>query len=198
MALHALIPLKSFTNGKTRLAEALSATERASLIRSMFEHVVGAIEASGIAERIVLVGPEAPPPELAIEHFDDSGANLNDGLQSALDVSAAAGATRALVIHADLPELTRADVRQMASTLEDFELAIAPDRHGLGTNALALRLPVPIPFVFGTDSFARHCALAHAGGQSLAVVMRSGLANDVDTLADIRPLRIDASTTVKA
>ncbi len=102
-----------------------------------------------------------------------------------LDASAAVIAARAesrpwMVLHADLPLLTAADLRAATKLLGERGAVIAPSYDG-GTTLLAGAAPFQ-RFAYGPGSFVRHfAALPHAG-----VVIRRGLALDVDTLADLR------------
>ena len=75
----------------------------------------------------------------------------------------------------------------MAAMLDvEAEVAIAPDRHRLGTNALALRRAAQFTFAFGEASFARHRTAAPWS----AVIERPGLRFDVDTPADLQAARL--------
>jgi 2-phospho-L-lactate guanylyltransferase len=64
-------------------------------------------------------------------------------------------------------------------------VAIVPDRHGTGTNALALAPPDAIRPAFGEGSCARHLAAAREAGGPYAVEELSSLALDLDTPADV-------------
>jgi 2-phospho-L-lactate guanylyltransferase len=64
-------------------------------------------------------------------------------------------------------------------------VAIVPDRHGEGTNALVLRPPGAIRPAFGEGSCARHVAAARDGGIPHAVEELPSLALDLDTPADL-------------
>jgi len=59
--------------------------------------------------------------------------------------------------------------------------AIACDRHGIGTNAIAIADGRNFRFAFGWASFARHLT---EGGTGCARIVRPGLACDIDTPAD--------------
>jgi 2-phospho-L-lactate guanylyltransferase len=65
-------------------------------------------------------------------------------------------------------------------------VVIAPCHHSTGTNALFLRPADLIPFAFGPDSFAAHCASARAIGVEPTVYRTQSLAFDLDTPADWR------------
>ena len=64
-------------------------------------------------------------------------------------------------------------------------VAIVPDRHGTGTNALALSPPDAIVPSFGEGSCARHIAAARASGVAYNVEELPSLALDLDTPADV-------------
>jgi 2-phospho-L-lactate guanylyltransferase len=85
-----------------------------------------------------------------------------------------------LVIHADLPLLSVDDIAALL-TGDGASSAIAPDRHGSGTNALALVEPRGFDFAFGPNSFTRHCVAARGA----RIVTRLGLGLDIDTAADL-------------
>ena len=68
-------------------------------------------------------------------------------------------------------------------------IALAPDRAGLGTNALLTTPPSHAPLAFGVGSFARHQALARRAGVEPLIFHSPGLAFDVDTLPDLDELR---------
>src|SRR5207249_2798221 len=97
-----------------------------------------------------------------------------------------------------LPEVGAADVAALlaaGAALDGPGVALAPDHSGRGTNALLLRPPTAIVPRFGPDSFAAHRWAALAGGLPARVVMRPGLAADVDTPRDLARLGLGAGTT---
>ena len=105
-----------------------------------------------------------------------AGPGLNEGLREWYSVHRPG---RWLVILPDLPELEVQDLEELLAHCPGGGLALAPDRHRRGCNALAMFDCQP-ELVFGAGSFGRFQA------QELpqAVVERVGLANDVDTLDD--------------
>jgi 2-phospho-L-lactate guanylyltransferase len=90
------------------------------------------------------------------------------------------GSDRVVIVSADLPLLRSSDMDALLRSALAEGSAIAPDRHGTGTNALALVSARNCQFHFGRGSFA-----AHRGNMpAAAVVRRWGLALDVDTPHD--------------
>ncbi len=173
----AIIPLKPPGQRKTRLARRLSAAQRDRLAEDMFHHVASILRAVPSISEIALLS-ESPLPGWAARWIHDHGRGLN------VELSESAKTYRTqnlLVIHADLPRLEVADIFDL-TTARDTRSAIAPDRHGTGTNALAIRKEDSMSFAFGDHSFPRHLALAR---RPLRVVERIGLALDVDTPDDL-------------
>ncbi len=123
--------------------------------------------------------PCSAPPDSAwpmnIPLLDDPGTGLNPALHSALAQIAGKGADRMIVLFADLPRLTTQDVQLLAAA-PPGTIAIAPDRHGTGTNALSLPLPEAkaFTFAFGADSYALHHAEAERLGLPVEIDPQSG------------------------
>ena len=170
----ALVPFKPAGVRKTRLAAALSPEARDALAERMFFHVIGALERADLR----CAQHEFGEPE-AWRHswVADAGRGLNTELGAARDAMAAA---RLLVMHADLPFVSEADIAVLTAQAAGG-CAVAPDRHGAGTNALALQDFPDFTFGFGAGSLQAHVA---AGRGRALVVVREGLGFDVDTAAD--------------
>ena len=176
MSWTALIPLKQEGERKGRLAARLAPDERARLSRSMFDHVVRKLTATPGIGRITLLAPIAPE---GWRHawIRDEGRGLNEELAAfrAIEISG-----NLLIIHADLPLLARSDVEAALIAAAASGVAIAPDRHDRGTNALALTAGAAMQLRFGVDSFEQHLGQA----PEAAVLRREGLALDIDTPED--------------
>lgn len=178
MSWTALIPFKPGGGHKSRLSVRLSAEERARLARRMLDHVASVLSGSPrIGQVILLAG--TPPPGWTGGWIADQGRGLNAELEAARN---ALDARRLLVIHADLPGLMPDDISILLAAAEGCGAAIAPDRHGMGTNALALASGTSIAFAFGPGSFARHRAQL---SDTVAVIARPGLTEDIDEPADL-------------
>jgi 2-phospho-L-lactate guanylyltransferase len=197
----ALVPVRSLSSGKSRLAGVLDPTGRERLMRRM---VTGVIEAAFCSEAITDVIVVSPDDDvLVLTSGMDRVTSLRQpydqpGLLAGLDIGRsradAMGATGLLVLFGDLPLLTGADVRHLVRRA--VPVVIAPDRHGVGTNALLLRLSaVPagerFEFQFGDGSYARHVGEAHRLGLDVATSISAGTSFDLDTPADLTRLLDD-------
>jgi len=186
MTCWAIIPTKTPGDGKNRLSPVLDEIARSDLVRAMLAHVVSAIEAARNVDTLCLVGASRHGLPETLPLLDDPGQGLNPAIASAFNEALAGGATRVLIVHGDLPRISTQDVELLAAAAPG-SLAIAPDRHGRGTNALSLPLPEArdFTFAFGTDSFARHRAEAERLGLTIETIHSHGLAHDIDEPADL-------------
>ncbi len=173
----ALVPIKQGQGGKSRLAAALAGPQRADLAARMAAHVLDVLTGCGDIAATVILSParQAFP---GTTWARDEGRGLNAEIA---DFRAGFGAGPLLVVHADLPLLTAADIAALLEAAEAGGTALATDRVGQGTNALALADGRPFEFRFGHDSRAAHCAQFPA----MSVVQRDGLSADLDTPDDL-------------
>ena len=172
----ALVPIKSAGRRKTRLSAVLSEPARNDLADLMLHRVLAALAASPSVNEIIVLSSARPTGWSGRSSFDH-GRGLNTELSAiARDI-----AGRLMVVHADLPTLTPADVEAFATIGEDG-VAIASDRWSRGTNALAAREAGSLRFAFGPDSLALHKELM----PSAAIVHRAGLGLDLDLPGDLR------------
>jgi 2-phospho-L-lactate guanylyltransferase len=182
MTTWAVVPVKGFARGKSRLAPALADDARAGLARRLFEHVLDAL-AGGVDGILVATDADevAAAARGAAVRRDGDAVGLAAVVDAALADVAARGATRALVLMADLPRVTAADVRAVLAGLDRAPVVVVPDRHRRHTNALALAPPTRIATAFGTGaSFAAHRAAAGA-----IVLDNERIAWDVDEPGDL-------------
>lgn len=192
MTVWAIIPLKSPALGKTRLAGVLEPYKRYELVRSMALHVAHTALQSPHLARICILGtlPAGIDPQIA--HITEQGNSLNSSLQMCLHNIDKRECSRLLILHADLPQLTLANITALAD-LPQNTLGIAPDKNATGTNALSLPTAAAqssyFHFQFGLDSCALHQAEAARCGISISLIQHPTLAFDVDVPNDLAELK---------
>ena len=186
MNVWAIIPAKASLESKSRLAGALGPEERRSLVRAMVGHVVKAASDAANISHVCLLGPSRQGLSDDLPLLRDPGGGLNAAVQSAFAEAARQGAERVVFVAADLPQVTATELELMAAAPAG-EIAIAPDRHETGTNALSLPLPDAenFRFAFGPDSFALHRAEAQRLGLAMETIHGHGLARDIDEPDDL-------------
>jgi 2-phospho-L-lactate guanylyltransferase len=186
VSIWAVIPVKRLADGKSRLSAALAPDARIRLVQTMAAHVVAAAQAAPNIDHVCIVGPERLGLPGDIERIDDPGEGLNAALSHAVAALAERGATRIVAVAGDLPQVTGHDIALLAAA-PDGEIAIAPDRHGTGTNALSLPLPQAsdYAFTFGRDSFSHHHGEAERLGLAIETIHSLGLERDIDEPPDL-------------
>jgi 2-phospho-L-lactate guanylyltransferase len=103
---------------------------------------------------------------------------------------------RVLLVPGDTPLLDAAEVDALLDrcVADKLAVAIVPDRHGTGTNALVITPPDAMKPSFGPDSLARHVGLATEGQLAYRVEQVYSLAHDVDTPEDLAALATKLET----
>lgn len=188
----AIIPVKRFASAKRRLAGTLPAPARKELCRAMLGDVLDAIGKSSEIERILVVTSEwdLPVVEAAWTGVPDLRRSTHSkaagrGVKHAL----AEGAECVALLPGDCPLLDPAELDAALRRARPGRVAIVPDRHGTGTNALILTPPDAIEPAFGDGSRERHEKLARGFGHTVVVERLYSLSVDLDTYDDLAVLR---------
>lgn len=178
-----VIPVKSFSLGKQRLADALTPGQRAKLGKAMVEHVSNVVAESDLIPVLVTADPDVATwaAGRGIPSIPDRGDGLSVAATQGVDWAMRSG-SRWLILHSDLPMLTPVDLKAFAAAADSGD-AIAPSSDG-GTSAISST--DAIEFAFGAGSFHRHLGKL----SSPSVVARHGLLHDIDSPADLAAARI--------
>ena len=183
-----LLPFRGLVDPKSRLGSVLPPAARGHLALELLRQAVDAMLAGGVErlavitldERLTRAGLD-PRAEVIVQH----GRGLNAAVHEGQAWAMLGGADGLLTVLPDLPLFSSDDVRALlaAATLEGA--VIAPDRHGLGTNALLLSPPDAIPPSFGVDSAPRHRLALALADIPLTDIQRPGTHLDLDTPDDL-------------
>lgn len=192
MSVFAVVPVKDLIGTKSRLSPVVNPAGRAGLTLYMMCRVVEALREAGVAG-VGVVSPDPIVLDFARERDAVPVLQQSRGLNPALDEGRAwameRGAEALLVLPADLPLLVAADVRAVIEEAGTRPgVTISPDANRSGTNALLLRPPDAIPFLFGVGSFKAHCEAVRERGIELRVWENQHLGFDVDTTGDLEKL----------
>ena len=180
-----IIPVKPLELGKSRLAERLDPYERRALNHRFLDHVLSVADAFPGPGRTTVISRDPDVLDTARRRKmtaieEDGPGDLNAALRQAIAAVDPAAERDILIVPADLPFVTAADL----SALCRPPIALAPDRRGVGTNGLFMATPHRITLGFGPDSFKSHLDEARRLGLEPVVVDRPGLSFDVDTADD--------------
>jgi 2-phospho-L-lactate/phosphoenolpyruvate guanylyltransferase len=180
-----VVPIRSFSGAKSRLAGVLDPAAREALARDLATRLVGA--AGAVPLLVVSSAPEvkAWAAELDLEVVHDPG-SLDDAASYGRHLLASRGHGRVVVAHADLPL-----VRSLGSVLVDGTRPVAvvvPCHRDDGTPVLSLPSGPPFRFAYGPGSFRRHVDEARRRGLAVRVVRDPGLRHDIDEPEDLQLL----------
>ncbi|HET9602388.1 MAG TPA: 2-phospho-L-lactate guanylyltransferase [Acidimicrobiales bacterium] len=175
-----LVPVKSFAAAKRRLADVLSAPERAELARRMAQRVIAA--ASPLPVHVVCDDEEVAEwaEGAGTQVLWRPGHGLNGAVADGVAALAKIGVTDVLVAHADLPLASA-----LAGVIRPGLITLVPDRHGDGTNVIALPSRLGFRFAYGAGSFRQHLAEARRHRLGVRVWRDRRLGLDVDVPADL-------------
>jgi 2-phospho-L-lactate guanylyltransferase len=174
---------------KSRLAEVLDPHARSALALAMLRDVVDATGRAGLAGTIAVLDRPAPIVGRVRVVADPEG-GLDRAVEAGVLAAVAAGAELVLVLPGDIPLVTARDLQELLRLARSatHTVVVATDRHGTGTNALALRPPGVVAPSFGPGSAERHLAAAVAAGAVAQRVELAGISLDIDTPADLAEL----------
>jgi 2-phospho-L-lactate guanylyltransferase len=184
----ALIAIKERARCKTRLADVLTPPERIDLVRSMLTAVLAAAANAQTVHQVIVISPERDIIPAEIPVLADTGESLNTALVQAHTVLREFGCHEVVVLPADLPRVTAAEIDELVRAGRTGGFAMATDAAGVGTNALCLESTQPFHFQFGPASRRLHLHEAQRLGMSPHTTHLPGLEFDIDSPADLELL----------
>lgn len=185
-----VLPVKRFREAKRRLAASMDEERLRALVAAMLEDVLESIEAARAVERTIVVTGDPVAQEIVATTAAEV---VPDPADEGHVVAALAGIARAevegagcvVLLAGDCPLLDPHELDRLLTAVPENYVAVIPDRHGTGTNALVLAPPCAIQPSFGEGSCERHVAAAREAGIPFAVEEVASLALDLDTPADL-------------
>jgi 2-phospho-L-lactate guanylyltransferase len=186
-----VVPIRSFTAGKARLAAVLDDGARHALVRDLAARV---LDASGTLQAVVVTSdPEviAFAEARGAAHIADPG-SLDAAAAAGREWAAARGATRIVVAHADLPGAH--DLDELARDGDEPIAVLVPDHRRDGTPLLSIPVATSFAFAYGPGSFERHCRAAERAGLVVRAVVDDRLGFDVDDADDLARLQARRAT----
>lgn len=189
MKYHALVPVKALDEVKSRLATHLTLQQRQMLVLDMLHHVIQALRQSELLDSISVVSPDERVLRQArlwgVQTLVEEQPGHNEALYAAALREKQADITGLLTISADLPLLHPNDIRTFIGQPEHYSVVLAASRDRTGTNAILMRPPLVLPYLFGPNSLQRYQQTARNMRVSSIVFNNIGLALDVDTIDDL-------------
>jgi 2-phospho-L-lactate guanylyltransferase len=188
----AIVPFKTLSEAKSRLASVLSPADRRALALAMLDYVLTALAQSHTIDHIIVTASDGAAQALVtsrnITLISDIGTNLNHSLQ--LAIAQVPPATSILIIHADLPLVEADDIDEFVNSMPSGGIALAGSHDG-GTTALACDAVTRMHWSFGAGSLQRHMAAAKAANLPVISIREGPITFDIDRPIDLFRLRND-------
>ncbi|MFM7046252.1 MAG: 2-phospho-L-lactate guanylyltransferase [Ilumatobacteraceae bacterium] len=179
-AIRVLVPIKSFSRAKARLAGVLTPAQRVGLARHTAQTVVAAAGSIPVHvvcdDREVATWAEAAGADV----IWSPGTGLDGAVRNGVAALGTLGAAHVIVAHGDLP-----CARTFDGVCTPGAVTLVPDLAGDGTNVASVPVDSDFPFAYGRRSFDRHQRLALDTGLPLVVRRDLLLALDIDTPDDL-------------
>ncbi len=187
----AIIPVKRYLVGKSRLRQLFSENEIAELNRQLFESTFTKIQEAPGIDKILVVSREASALDWCQIHggialLEEEPSTLNAAISKAQKVVCEAGGGRTMVLPSDLPLMTLKDLSKLIRLADgERKLVIVPDHYQSGTNALIMSDPDLIRPRFGSGSFRKHTRQAMEKNAELVVYLNENIQWDLDTSLEL-------------
>lgn len=180
MPIIAVIPIKSFTAGKGRLADVLDAGTRADLGLGLADHTLRMVEEADLLPVVVTDDGAVADwaGSLGVPAVADPGTGLSDAATAGVEWALTARSPW-IVIHADLPLLRPGDLDPVVAASEAGGQPVSPSSDG-GTSILGS--DGRFDFSYGKASFHRHLIRL----EEPVVITKLGLMHDLDTARDLQ------------
>ena len=193
--MQALLPIKNISIAKERLSRLLDSAQRQALSYAMIHDVLAVLAEQPEISGVALVSEDPIAADLAFEYGAElvteaslKAAGLNKVVQATVSMFALRNITDVMIVHGDLPLVNRTALSELIAlhdSLDGPRVTVAPDRHREGSNCLLCSPAASFNFMYGTDSFIRHCASAKKLKFKLQVLDDPDLGCDIDYPEDL-------------
>jgi 2-phospho-L-lactate guanylyltransferase len=190
-----IVPIKGFSQGKSRLRGVTCEPEREAFNSYCAHHVLNTLQQCHEVDQLLIATNDDWIAQWAQDNGlkwirDEVGATLNESLQRALNYAQLKGAAAGLVVFADLPFLDVDAVEEFAHALNSSRCVLGPDRRKEGTNALGVRFPTEVSLHFEEfQSYHRHREACLKKGITVRAVERFEWGFDVDLPTDFNEFK---------
>ena len=192
MKIAAIIPVKTFSNAKTRLQLPTEKVEE--LCKIMLEEILQVLSISPKIEEIILITKEKKAIEIGkkfntITIIDEKEESVNQAVSLADEYLLKNNFNASIVFPQDIPNIKTQDIDFMLKhQLHPNFAIIIPSRKFDGTNAL-VRTPIDLMKThYDNDSYRNHMKTAKEHTMNVAMVFVKRIMLDVDDQEDLELL----------
>jgi 2-phospho-L-lactate guanylyltransferase len=186
----AIIPVKTFSNAKTRLE--LSSIQKEKICEIMLEEILQTLSISPQIDKIIVITKDEKAIEISkkfdtIQIMDNNESGVNDAVALADDYLLKNNFDTSIVFPQDIPYIKTQDIEFILKFKGDSNFAIiVPSRRFDGTNAL-VRNPVNLMKThYDEDSYKIHMSVAKEKTRDTSMVFVKRIMWDVDSMEDLK------------
>jgi 2-phospho-L-lactate/phosphoenolpyruvate guanylyltransferase len=188
----AIIPVKTFSNAKTRLELPTEKVEK--LCKIMLEEILQVLSTTPKIEKIILITKEKKAIEIGknfntVIIIDEKEESVNQAVSLADEYLLENNFNASVVFPQDIPNIKTQDIDFMLKyQMHPNFVIIVPSRKFDGTNAL-VRMPTDIMKThYDNDSYRNHMRTAKEHTLNVAMVFVKRIMLDVDSQEDLETL----------
>ena len=197
----AIVPVKNFERGKSRLASLLTVKERIKLSELFLDNTLNTLTKTPVISQSVIISSDKRAEEI-VKKYDAIflGEKKDKGVNSAVALAdthiSEYAVDASIVIPQDLPLLLPEDIECICTAAEKNErcLVICPSLRFDGSNALLRRPPLLLKTNYDNDSYNIHIKNAEASNACVKSIHIKRIMIDIDTIEDIIKLTEFSST----
>lgn len=189
MKTSAIIPVKTFSNAKTRLD--VDEEKKITICKLMFEEVLQTLSVSNLIDEIVVVTKDEEALQISKKfnpiQLADNETGVNAAVAIADDYVKKNGFDASIVFPQDIPYMKTQDIDFLLQFQKPpiFSL-IVPSRRFDGTNAL-VRMPVDLMKThYDEDSYKIHLTTGKLCTQNTSLVFVRRVMMDIDNMDDLQ------------
>ncbi len=189
-----VVPVKDFSQAKSRLGPELKPSDRAAVAAVLFTQTIDFLknhqEQSETPFDIAVVTGCFEVVQMIEDQtvhliYDCQRGGLNDALHLAADWATAHDYDSLCVLPADIAAPQFEEFEWLLSMACSGQSLVLCPAHDYGTNVLIVSPPDAITFAYGTDSFANHQAQALEHGLDCIIAPAPSFSKDVDCMEDL-------------
>jgi 2-phospho-L-lactate guanylyltransferase len=195
LKIFAIVPVKSFERGKSRLASMLDVVKRVKLCELLLDDTLTTLHNAYAISEVVVVSSDRRAHLISDKHgarflkeYEEGG--VNKAIAIADSYCSNAGADATMVIPQDLPLLVPYDINMICESAIGYDkyMAICPSLRYDGSNALLRRPSMLIETYYDNNSFDMHVKAAKEIGASIKIILSRRIMTDLDTVKDAENL----------
>lgn len=189
MKTSAIIPVKTFSNAKTRLD--IDEEKKIIICKLMFEEVLQTLSVSNLIDKIVVVSKDEEALKISKKfksiQLTDNETGVNDAVAIADDYVEKNGFETSIVFPQDIPFMKTQDIDFLLQFQNPPKFSlIVPSRRFDGTNAL-VRMPVDLMKThYDEDSYKIHLTTGKSYTPNTSLVFVRRIMMDVDNMDDLQ------------